>query len=113
MPRIRQIPKRLLIHTVKYEKFLGRDEWEETDQYDEPIELERVRVQYASELTRTNNADNVFYKAMMFYDVKNSKPYDVEFVENSRVTINDDTMFIKEVQPVYGFRLHHYELVLI
>ncbi|SES02697.1 putative minor capsid protein [Salipaludibacillus aurantiacus] len=109
---IKPMPKQLLIHSVKYEKYLGEDDWSGGENYGDPVTIDLVRVQWSTDLNRNNNATDVFYQAMMFYDMTHSKPKNIEWVENSKITIDGQTMYIKEVHPIYTTKLHHYELML-
>ena len=113
MPIIKPIPLHLLIHQVEYEEYLGEDDWEGGSQYEAPINLKNVRLEYSSELNRNNNSEQITYQARLFFDAHHSRPQDVNFVEKSKVTFNGDEMFVKEVHPIYDVRLHHYEVVLI
>lgn len=109
---VKPIPKKLLIHEVKYEEFYEDDRYGEG--YKLPITLKNVRVQVGSAFSRSNTNENISYQAMLIYDVKNSStsvPF--EFKEKSKVTFNGKTMLVQKVNPVYAFTLHHYELELI
>jgi len=113
MPIIKPIPRVLLNQEVEYEKFNEGDDWTGGPHYEDPVTLENVRVQYAIELNRNNLSDEVTYKALLFFDMTRSKPKDVEFVKDSKITVDGQTMFIKEIHPIRSFKLHHYELVLV
>lgn len=106
---IKPIPKHLLIHSATYKRYTD-DEWEGTT-YEEPITLKNVRVEKKSQFNQNANSNNVFFDSELYYDVRNSSP-DVEFVENSKVTFEGKTMYVKEVEHVYTNRLHHIVLRL-
>ena len=112
MPIIKPIPKHLLRQEVTYEKYVEGDEWN-GPQYEEPITLKHVRVQFSTDLNRNNNAENVTFQALMFYDLTHSLPKNVEFVENSRVTVDGREMYVKEIHPMHALKLQHIEVVLV
>ena len=112
MSTIKPIPLNLLIHSIDYEAVNDGDGWSDQPGYDAPVTIDNVRFEYGSEFSRSGNADNVMYKAQVFVDMRNSKPIP-DFVENSRVTVDGETMYIKEIEKVYGLSLHHIVLRLV
>lgn len=107
---IKPIPLENLIHSVSYEQYQEKDRY--GNQFKDPITLEKVLVQPTSNIKRSNNTDQVGYKALMFFDCVHSSP-GVEFVKKSKVTLNGETMIVDKINPIYSFGLHHYELELI
>ena len=110
---IKPIPKKDLIHTCTYQKYLGRDEWGGGDLFAATETLTFVRVEYNKNFRRTTNAEDNLYKALLFFDVVNSNPLGVDFVEKSKITFNGEILLIESIGKLYGDELHHYELGLI
>ena len=111
---IRPIPLQLLIHSLTYEEFVPGDGFETEEGFKPAVTLSNVRVESVSNIKRSNNGEELQYKALLFFDVVNSKssgPF--EFKEKSRVIFDGKTMYVNKVNPVYGFSLHHYEVELI
>lgn len=115
---IKPIPMHLLTHTVTYEEFQEGDGITTDDGFKEPVSLSHVRVQSLStvqpNIKRNNNAEELAYNAMLFYDVVHSKsnaPF--EFTEKSRIHFDGKVMTIEKVNPVEAIKLHHYEIGLV
>jgi hypothetical protein len=108
---IEPMPKELLIHTVEYEEYTERDRY--GNEFKEPVTLEHVLVQPVSNISRSATADQVAFSSLLFFDCVHSRPSDVEFVKNSRITFNGKSMTVNKINPIYTFDLHHYELELI
>lgn len=111
MSVIRPIPLQLLIHTITYEEWQEGDGINTESGFKESVTLSNVRVQFLSNITRSNTSEQLLYDAMLFYDAVNSKssgPFN--FTQKSRVTFDEKTMFVEKVNPVEAFTLHHYEV---
>lgn len=108
---IRPMPLAMLIHKVTYEEYLGEGRY--GVEYKEPVLLKNVLVQPVSSLQRTSTGDSEAFNSLMFFDCVNSKPLDVKFVKDSKITFKGDEMILNRVNPIYTFNLHHYELELI
>ncbi len=104
------MPLEILIHAVAYEEYQEKDRY--GNQFKEPVTLENVLVQPTSNIKRSNNTDQLAYKALLFFDCVHSSPV-VDFVKKSKITFHGETMIIDKVNPIYTFDLHHYELELI
>jgi Minor capsid protein len=110
---IKPIPKCVLTHTVVYEEFQKGDGINTEERYKPSVELLNVRVQYLSEMKNSTSAEEQLYDALLLFDVVNSKAAgDFEFIEKSKVVYNGKTMFVKKVNPVEAFKLHHWEIGL-
>ena len=105
------MPKAILIHSVQYEEYAGEGRYGK--EYKDPITLRNVLIQPVSSISKTNIANTVAYNSMMFYDCTNSFPENVKFTKESLITFNGEEMVIGKVNPIYAFKLHHYELELI
>lgn len=108
---IRPMPKEILIHSVIYEEYEEGGRY--GDGFKEPIILENVLVQPVSALKRSQVSIENTFNSLMFFDCSNSIPSDVNFVKESRITFNGNSMVLNKVNPIYTFTLHHYELELI
>ncbi len=107
---IKPIPLDVLIHSVTYEEYDTNNRYGET--YKPPITLDKVLVQPASNIKRSNTAEEIIFKSLLFFDCVNSSPK-VTFKEKSKVTFEGETMYIYKVNPCYAFGLHHYEVELV
>lgn len=108
---INPMPKAILIHSVEYKEYKGKDRYGK--EYKEPITLKDVLVQPVSSINRTGSADAISYNSLMFYDCVNSLPKNIKFTKESIITFNNEEMIINKVNPIYTFDLHHYELELV
>jgi len=114
MSVIRPIPIRLLIHSATYEEFIPGDGFETVDGFKPPVTFSNVRVESASSIKRNNQGEELQYKALLSFDVVNSSSSgSVDFKEKSKVTFDGKTMVVTNVNPVYAFKLHHWELELV
>lgn len=105
------MPLAVLIHEVLYEEYTEKDRYGKN--FKKPVTLKNVLVQPASNIKRSNVADQVAYKSLLFFDCVNSKPSAIEFVKKSKITFNGEEMIVDKINPIYAFSLHHYELELI
>lgn len=108
---IKSIPKRLLIHSIEYEEFLGDDGWD--DSFADPITINNVRVNPVSKLSRSNDSEGEQVNHVVFVDRKNSSHFP-SFKIKSRITFNDITREVVDVKPYYAFdsEPHFYEIEL-
>lgn len=110
---MRPIPYKLLIHEATYEEYIPGDSWT-TEGYKDPVTLQNVRIDKGSRFTRNNNGEQILYNALLFYDVVNSSASGTfEFKEQSKLTFDGDTMIVNKINPMYGYKLHHWEIELI
>lgn len=110
---MRPIPKKLLIHEAVYEEYVPGDSWTPAG-YKPAVTLQNVRIDVGSRLTRSGNGEQILYNALLFYDAENSSASGAfEFKEQSKLTFDGDTMTVNKVNPLCGYRLHHYEVELI
>lgn len=108
---VRPMPLAVLIHEVIYEEYTENDRYGKN--HKDPVTLTNVLVQPASNIKRSNVADQIAYKSLMFFDCVNSRPLDINFVKKSKIIFNGEEMIINKINPIYAFNLHHYELELI
>ncbi|MCM3404254.1 MULTISPECIES: putative minor capsid protein [Bacillaceae] len=109
---VKPIPKKVLIHFVTYEEYLGKGRMDE--EYKQPITLSNVLVQPVSNIKRSNIAEQKAFQSLLFFDVVNSSSEALfEFKEKSKVTFQGQRMTVNKVNPVHAFSLHHYEVELV
>ena len=113
MSGIRPISRRLLPHTIQYEKYIGDDGWG-SGGYEEAIEINRVRVEPKSSIRRNNTNEQVEGDYILVIDALNSNPY-VEPKEKDKITFNGKKLEVKESKVFYAFsdKPHHLEVGLI
>jgi hypothetical protein len=110
---MRAIPKKLLIHTVRLQRTIGKDRWGE-GKTDGGVKLDKVRIEPSSRIVRDKNSAEIQLAATMFYDYRNSIPRNFVFKEDDIILFNGQKFRVHLIEPLYdGNRLHHYELGLI
>lgn len=108
---VNPIPHEVLIHEVTYEEYLGEDRFGEA--YGPPVTLGKVLVQPVSSIKRSSTSEEEAFSSLLFFDCVNSFPSEVKFKKLSKITFNGEEMTVNKINPIYAFRLHHYELELI
>lgn len=110
---MRQIPKKLLIHTVKLHKTLSKDRWGKAE-LDEGTEIRRVRVEPSRKIVRDKNNAEIRLAAVLFYDCVNSQPRDIHFNVDDILSFYGQKYRVLNVEPLFdGENLHHYEVELV
>lgn len=99
----------LMQQEVEYFKYLGEDAWTEGPQYDEPLTLKNVRLEYQSIFTRAADKEDKFYRAVLFVFPGQI----VDFVEKSKVVFDGEEMYIDKIQPMFDGDFNHYEIGLV
>src|SRR5690625_8000947 len=93
------LPKQLLIHSIKYEEYQGIDDWD-NEQFADPINIKHVRFDDTTVFSRDSNQNKIVADAVIFVDAKHSKPIK-DFKERSKITFNDKEYMLKKVVPCY------------
>lgn len=108
---IKSIPKRLLIHTIEYEEFIGSGTWD--DEFAEPITITGVRVEPVSRLNRSGESEGEQVSHVVFVDRMHSSSFP-EFKVRSRITFRGVSREVVGVKPFFAFdsEPHHYEIEL-
>lgn len=119
--RVRPLPKRWLIHSIKYKGYTGKkDSWGE-ELYDPIVTINHVRFDDSTVFSRDQTQTKVLADAVIFVDAKHSKPVP-EFKEESKITLlkpngeEDRTYTVKKVVPCYHphkNEIRHWELEVI
>ncbi|MED2978197.1 putative minor capsid protein [Bacillus swezeyi] len=106
------IPKELLIHSISYEEFSGKDRYGDT--WKAPVNIDFVRVEPIERVTRNSNGEEITSQTTVFVDAVHSSPTP-NFVEKSKVTFSGRTRFINEIREQYAKvnSIHHWELMLV
>ncbi|MFB4164802.1 putative minor capsid protein [Alteribacillus sp. JSM 102045] len=113
MPTIRPIPKRLLIHSIMYIEKMDGDGWNDSSS-PAPIDIERVRVDAATSITRDSDKRSVTADHVLFIDRVHSSQF-FRMKEGSTVEFNGREWKVESVKEFYDFREqpHHYEVGLV
>jgi Minor capsid protein len=108
---VRQIPKRLLIHTIEYSEIEGSNGWD--DSFKAPIIIKNVRVSPSFSVNRTANSEGQTISHVVFVDRVHSSIFP-KFKKKSKIKWEGETYELSEVKPYYDFNdePHHYELEL-
>lgn len=105
------IPLHLLTQNAEYEELDSSGRYGET--YLPVVTLENIRVDVHTDYSISTNDETKTGATILFFDIVNSKPAGVVFREKSKITIDGHEWFIKKVNPIRAFNLHHYELELV
>ena len=109
---IKPIPRRMLPDSVVYKPLLenGRN----GSVWGDEVMLKFVCVDYNTKYAIKGDNQGVAYKAMLFYDCRNSRPIGIAFREKDKIIHNGKEMTVESVSiPNSGDRIHHYELGLV
>ena len=106
----KQIPKKLLIHSVLCVKKSNKDKFGKCDILSK-IKINNVRIEFVNKqvLSKTNTQTTL--SALLFYDVKNSHPPH-NFVVGDEIVFNNQNYIIETVEEIYTNKLHHLEIGL-
>lgn len=110
---MRPIPKWMLTHSAKLYSEKQHDSWQKTT-WDEPVTLRHVRIEYDEALIFGVNNQQYRRTAVLFFDVRNSKPVGTTFYRGQKLTAFGRDFRVEKVEPLYDERgLHHYEVSLL
>ncbi|WP_353625729.1 putative minor capsid protein [Bacillus sp. JCM 19041] len=110
--RIKPIPRRLLIHTIKYEEFLRDGSF--GDEFAEPVSFSFVRMEPKSSFRRNANGEEINLQGVLFLDAQNTPDYQ-RLKEKSKVHFKGREMRVYACEEYYAFdgkTPHHYEVEL-
>jgi hypothetical protein len=109
MAIVRDIPRRLLPHTIDYSQLTNTPRGES---FGTPQSVEYVRVDIQDVFKKTQSGEELVGNALMFVSPKHSTL--TNFKKGSRVEFNGSSYRIVGVEPLYGFRnsVHHWEVIL-
>ena len=104
------IPKKLLIHEVKYIPISQEDSWGNVKS--EPIKVSNVRIEDTKRFVQTTTGNKLITATILFWDKTFSTP--CEFKVEDKVKWNNMEYTVNEINTYYDeARLHHLEVVLI
>lgn len=111
---VRQIPKRLLIHTVQYQEYVGTSGgWGGTGgSYKPAVDYKHVRVEPSTQMLTDSTGNSMTAKAVLFIDMVNSDYNNNIPKEKSKVTFEGIEYVVKQVDYLYARTLHHLEVYL-
>lgn len=109
---MRPMPKRLLIHRVSVLTPDGEpDAWGE--QTETETMLSFVRTDPTSKFVIDKTQKQVQLQAVLYYDLRHSRPRSFPFVEGQKIRWDGREYRIATVEPLYdGKKLHHLEVGL-
>lgn len=111
--RIRQIPKKLLVHNAMIHKEIEEDRWGKFH-LDAGIALEKIKMEPSTQIVRDKNNAEIQLAATLFFDCKNSRPKGTIFQVDDIVVFNGMRFRVKMVETLYADTTpHHYEVGLI
>lgn len=114
--RVKPLPKSWLIHEITYEEKLpGKDSYG-NPLYADPVIIEYVRFDDSTVFSRDTTDTKIVANAVIFVDVTNSTNLPKEFLEQSKITFNDNEYTLKKVVDCYypqKNEIHHWELEVI
>lgn len=107
------IPKRLLIHSVTYNRVGGKDIWENETLTNEDLTL--VRMEPSDKLVQNKQNQEVRLSSLLFYDLRNSQGLGSEgFKLDDNITFQGRNYVITTIDALYDRnKLHHYEVGLV
>lgn len=111
MVKVKPIPKKVLPHSIEYERYSG--EGRNGPTYDMAITVKNVRIEPTSEKIVDGNGEQIQLKSKLFIDAVNSTPA-VHLKAKSIVHFNGNDYYIQSVAPYYAnsTNVHHWELRL-
>ena len=112
---VKPLPRKWLIHSIEYYPLLGKDEDYDFPIYDDPIIIERVRVDIDESLLIDGNGHSKADSGIVFIDYKNSKPIPT-FEEDSKIVFKGKEYRLRKIVECYQVEkdeIHHYELEVV
>jgi Minor capsid protein len=112
MVKVKPIPKKLLPHTIEYERFTG--EGRNGPTYDMAVTVKNVRMEPTSEKSIDNNGEQIQLKSKLFIDAVNSSPL-IDLKEKSVVHFDEKDYYVQSIATFYTntVLVHHWELGLV
>lgn len=112
---VKQIPKRLLIHTVQYAEYVeNAGGWGgQAGNYKPEVTYKHVRVEPSTKLFSDGTGNSVTAKAVMFIDMVNSDFNNNVPKEKSKITFEGMVFVVGQVDYLYARTLHHLEVYLV
>ena len=106
------IPKNLLIHSAVLQS-VTEDKWQ-SETTENIAELKKVRIDPSSKLVTSKDNRQVNLSAVLFFDLRNSRPMNILFEHGQKILFGGNIYTIETIEKLYDDKkLHHYELGLI
>lgn len=113
--RIKPIPKRMLIHQVDYYERIEGGRYD--GGYADKLTITNVLFQPDGTVAKTGDNEEKLIKGILYLDAQNSSQCFGMIAQSQVKLISDDgveeTLVVQHSQPVYAFKLHHYEVQLV
>lgn len=109
---MKAIARKLLIHSVMYEKKQKEDKFGNVADC-VGTSLRFVRLEPLHKVVSTKDNRQVTISATLFYDCKNSMPKMHEFNYGDTVVFCGHRYEVATIEPIYALNLHHFEVGLI
>lgn len=107
------IPYNLLIHSAILKTVNDTDGWQ-TPTATTETELKRIRIEPSSKLISSNQNEHIKLSALLFFDLINSQPKNVEFKQGQKVIFKNKEYTIETIEVLPDeSKEHHYEIGLI
>ena len=109
---MKPIPKNLLIHHAKL-MAVTMDEWQ-SETLSTVADLKHIRIEPSSKLVTDKQNRQITLSAVLFYDLRNSTPKNVEVSLGQKIVFGGKEYTVEMIEPIYDDKkLHHYELGLV
>lgn len=106
------IPKNLLIHSAVLQSS-AENKWQ-SEIRETIAELKKIRIEPSSKLVTSKDNRQITLSAVLFFDLRNSRPAGISFKHGQKILFNGNTYTIETIEELFDNRkLHHYELGLI
>lgn len=106
------IPKNLLIHSAVLQS-MTEDKWQ-SKTTENIAELKKIRIDPSSKLVTSKDNRQIALSAVLFFDLRNSRPMNISFKHGQKILFGGNTYTIETIEKLYDDKkLHHYELGLI
>lgn len=108
---IKAIPIKYLQDTISYEKYNGNSG--RGSNYAAAVDIRHVRIEITNAERKDIGGVIIVGSTTLYYDLKNSKPNNIEFNKRDVVVFDNKKYTIDEILTAKGFKNHHIEMMLI
>jgi hypothetical protein len=84
---VKPIPKKLLVHSIKYQPLIGGDGW--NDQYGPEVTINHVRVEPITSMNRSSNSEGIQANHIVFIDRVNSSYFPPNAKAGDKITFRE------------------------
>lgn len=110
-----QLPLDYLIHDITYRQYNGKN-LDGDEDWDEPVEINHVRVDLTPVYNRTGNDSNLVANGVIYVDGINSLGVPENVTEQSEITFKERKMIVTKAIPNYDpyeDKIHHWEIEVV